>query len=172
MAKENKKQITLKQAAIEDTEFLFEMMQDKEFQKYFPSNLVAESIEEQKKKLRHLIAQMKNNNGYYFIIYRGEQKTGIIDLYKIDKRNNRAGIGYGIAKQYWGKGIATKAVKTALKFAKTKQKLHGLNACINPKNTASKKVLKKCGFKKIGLAKEYDLEKGKYEDRELYWKIL
>jgi ribosomal-protein-alanine N-acetyltransferase len=164
--------IILRPATEEDAEFLFEMMQNKEFQKYFPSNLIAESLEDQKKKLRHLITQMKNDNGYYFIIYFGEQKTGIIDLYKIDRRNARAGIGYGIAKQYWQKGIATKAVKTALNFAKTKQKLHGLNACIDPKNIASKKVLRKCGFNKIGLAKEYDFEKGKYADRELYWKIL
>ena len=163
--------ITLQKATHEDALFLFEMMQDAEYQKYYPSSLVAQNLEEQKKSLNHYIAQMNKEISYYFIIYVGKEKAGLLDIYKIDKRNHRSGIGYGITKKYWGKGVATKAVKEATKFAK-KIGIHALEASAHPKNKASQKVLLKNGFKKIGLIKDYYFENGKYEDRLLFWKIL
>jgi len=167
-----KNKVTLREATMEDAEFIYALTKDPDYQKYFPSNLIALDLEDQKRKLRHHIAQMQNQNGYYFIILFGKLPVGILDLYKIDRKNKRAAIGYGIEKNYWGKGIATSAVKAALKFSKEKQKLHAISAYIYPKNTASQKVLKKCNFIKIGTLKEYDYEKGKYEDQVLYWKIL
>ncbi|MFA6064571.1 MAG: GNAT family N-acetyltransferase [archaeon] len=167
-----KKKVSLREATIDDSEFVYALTKDKDYQKYFPSNLIATDLEDQKRKLRHFVAQMQNQNGYYFIILFGKEKAGILDLYKIDRKNNRAAIGYGIDKKYWGKGIATTALKEAMKYSKEKQKLHALAAYIHPKNIASQKVMKKCKFKKVGTLKDYDFEKGKYEDQVLYWKIL
>ena len=163
--------VTLKEVKEEDSEFVYTIMQDKDYQKYFPASCISDTLEEQKKALRHRIAQAKKGLSYYFIINSGKERTGVIDLYKIDKKNNRCAVGYGISKEYWGKGIATKAVKEAIKIAKEKG-LHALEASAHPKNKASQKVLLKNGFKKIGLIKDYYFEKGKYEDRLLYWKIL
>jgi len=168
----NSTKVTLREAQMEDAPFLFEMTQDEDYSKYFPSNLIATDLEDQKRKLRHYIAQMKNNNGAYFVILFGKEQAGIIDLYKIDKRNKRAGIGYGLAKEYRGKGITKKAVKEAIKYAKQKLKLHALESTAHPKNISSQKVLIHCGFKKVGVMKDYYFEKEKFEDRVLYWKIL
>jgi len=163
--------VTLRKATMDDASFIYEMMQDKEYQKYYPTSLVAKNIEEQKKNLLHYTAQMNKEISYYFIILVGKEAAGMLDIYKIDKRNHRSGVGYGISKKYWGKGVATRALKEATKFAK-KIGLHALEASAHPKNKASQKVLLKNGFKKIGLIEDYYFEKGKYEDRLLYWKIL
>ena len=51
-------------------------------------------------------------------------------------------IGYWIGKEYWGKGIATKALSEFLRVLKTRP----LYAHVAKHNIASLQVLKKCGF--------------------------
>jgi len=55
-------------------------------------------------------------------------------------------VGYWIGKEYWGKGIATKALLLFLGLLKTRP----LYAHVAKHNVASRKILEKCGFKVIG----------------------
>ena len=54
-------------------------------------------------------------------------------------------VGYWIGKEYWGKGIATKALAAFLVQVKTRP----LYAHVAKHNVASLRVLEKCGFKII-----------------------
>ena len=51
-------------------------------------------------------------------------------------------VGYWIGKQYWGKGIATKALAAFLDPVKTRP----LYAHVAKHNIGSRRVLEKCGF--------------------------
>ena len=164
--------VTLRLAQLSDADFLYATMRDDDYNKYFPSNLISKSLTDQRKKLRQFRAQAKKALGYYFIITYGNEKAGFIDLHKVDAKNKRAAIGYGLAKKFRGKGIVTIATKLVLQYSKHKLKLHGISAYINTKNKLSKKVLIRCGFKKIGIINDYDFEKGSFIDMALYWKIL
>jgi len=55
-------------------------------------------------------------------------------------------VGYWIGKEYWGKGIATKALLLFLGFVKTRP----LFAHVAKHNIGSLRVLEKCGFTVIG----------------------
>ena len=57
-----------------------------------------------------------------------------------------AEIGYGIIDQYQEHGYATEAVKAISSWAFQEPKVSAIEAEINDKNKASKKVLEKCGF--------------------------
>ncbi len=164
--------IKLKLATEEDAEFVFELMQDKDCKNFIITKTKTNNIEEQKKKLRSYLAQSKKNSRFYFIGLNKNEKVGIIDIYNINKEDKRCSIGYAVSNHYRKKGFGTKIVKEGLKFIKNKLKIHGCEAITDPINTPSKKILKKLGFKKIGTLKHYRLHKGKYLDRELYWKIL
>jgi ribosomal-protein-alanine N-acetyltransferase len=164
--------VTLKQSTKEDAEFFYEMMQNKEYQKYYLDRLLLKTVEEAEKYIQECQRESKKSKMFCFTIYYGKEKAGIIDLYKINSKDKRGSIGYGIKKEYWGKGIATQAIKQGLEFMKEKLKLHSCEATTDPKNKASKKVLEKNGFEKIGIAKDYYYQNGKYVDRALYWKIL
>ncbi len=52
-------------------------------------------------------------------------------------------VGYWIGKEFWGKGIATKALLLFLSLVKTRP----LHAHVAKHNVASRRVLEKCGFK-------------------------
>jgi len=161
----------LREVTIEDALFLFEIKQDKEFQKYLPNMLTPKNLDEQIKEIKDVIKLSKKEQGYYFIIEEKNERIGFVDIYKINKKHKRCSVGYGIAKKHWKKGHATKALRLALIKIK-KLNFHTIEATTNPKNIASKKILEKNGFTKIGLMKDYYYSNNKYVDRILYWKVL
>ena len=55
-------------------------------------------------------------------------------------------VGYWIGKEYWGRGIATKALAEFLGIVKTRP----LFAHVAKHNVGSRRVLEKCGFAFIG----------------------
>ena len=167
-----KESIKLRPIEENDTNFFFESMQDKEYKKYYLERLTPKNFNEAKNQVKKHIRERENDFAYYFVIEKGKTPIGILDVYKIMQRDKRGSIGYGIKKEYWGKGYAKEACKLGLKFIKTKLKLHSVEATAEPDNLASCRVLEKNGFEKIGIIKDYYFDKGKYVDRVLYWKIL
>jgi len=70
-------------------------------------------------------------------------------------------VGYWIGKEYWGKGIATKALLLFLGFVKTRP----LYAHVARHNIGSRRVLEKCGFKVIlEESEEFILELNELEE--------
>ena len=64
---------------------------------------------------------------------------------------NETNVSYWIDQQFWGKGIATEALKEFIKGS-DKRPLFGMVAY---DNVGSQKVLEKCGFKSIGKEKGF-----------------
>ena len=54
-------------------------------------------------------------------------------------------VGYWLGREFWGKGIATRALTLFLEHVTTRP----LNAYVVKHNLASIRVLEKCGFKKM-----------------------
>ena len=59
-------------------------------------------------------------------------------------------LGFHLRSKYWGKGLATEAAATIIKYAIKNMTVSELIAGHNPNNTNSKKVLQKLGFQYIG----------------------
>lgn len=77
----------------------------------------------------------------------------------------RGELGYVIASKYWGKGIATKAVKMAVSAIFVDwPHLERLEAVVDVDNPGSQRVLEKVGFRKEGVLRKYYLLKGKTKD--------
>ena len=55
-------------------------------------------------------------------------------------------IGYGISKEFCGKGYATEAVNAVVDWAMEQSGIARIEAETDPDNTASQRVLEKCGF--------------------------
>lgn len=71
-------------------------------------------------------------------------------------------VSYWIGKEYWGKGIATKALREFLKHIT----IRPLYARAAKNNVGSLKVLEKCGFVITGVDSGYSIARG--EDVEEY----
>lgn len=80
-------------------------------------------------------------------IFYNNVHIGNIKLGPIDPVHNTAYIGYMIGeKDYWNKGIATKAIRLMCSYAFDTLKIHKIYAGVNEHNKASIKAVKKCGF--------------------------
>uniref|UniRef100_A0A1J3IVL7 Putative N-acetyltransferase YoaA n=1 Tax=Noccaea caerulescens TaxID=107243 RepID=A0A1J3IVL7_NOCCA len=81
----------------------------------------------------------------------------------------RANLGYAVAKEFWGRGIATAAVKMAVEQAfQVFPAVVRIQAVVEVENKASQKVLEKAGFEKEGLLKKYGFCNGVVRDMFLY----
>ena len=81
-----------------------------------------------------------------FAVVSDDRFAGVVSLMAIDRPLGRAQVGYWIAVPYWGKGIATEAVRLVVDLAYAVFGLRSLGAACLADNDASARVLEKAGF--------------------------
>jgi len=97
---------------------------------------------------------------------------GVIGLIiQKDVYRKSAEIGYWIGESYWGKGIATKAIKLITKYGFEDLKLVRIHAGVFEFNIGSMKVLEKNGYKKEGVFKKAIFKNDKVLDEHKYFKL-
>ena len=93
-----------------------------------------------------------SKNDLLFGIFCDEKHIGNIKLGSIKFVHMSAKVSYFIGeKRFWGKGIASKCVRTIVKLAISDLGLKKINAGYYENNISSEKVLKKCGFVVEGI---------------------
>lgn len=80
----------------------------------------------------------------------------------------KAELGYVLAKEYWGKGITSVAVKQAIQMGFANLEIQRIEALVDPDNIASQRVLIKAGMSCEGLLKNYTIFKNTIRDRYIY----
>jgi RimJ/RimL family protein N-acetyltransferase len=79
---------------------------------------------------------------------------GTCTLFALDTAHRRAMVGYGLDRQHWGRGYAQEALHLALGHAFGALALHRIEADIDPRNTASTRLIERVGFTREGLLRE------------------
>lgn len=98
-----------------------------------------------------------------------DKMVGIIEAMGFDQKVDKLTIGYFLDEQYWGRGIATEAVRILIGFLFDEVDINRIEAEVMPANNVSKKVLLKNGFLKEGLVRQGALWPGKgIVDLEIY----
>lgn len=165
------KQIFLRRLTEEDaTQEYVDWMNDPEINQYLESRFYTQTIESTKVFIR----SVTNDNNYQFGIFLNEsgKHIGNIKIGSINHYHRYADIGFLIGdKSYWGRGIATEAVKLATDFAFKTLKLHKLTGGLYEPNMGSMRTFLKNGYKEEGRLKNQYLLNGKYIDVLLFGKI-
>jgi ribosomal-protein-alanine N-acetyltransferase len=81
-------------------------------------------------------------------------------------------LGYWVAEDQQGRGIAAGAVRRVCRIARDRIGLHRIEATVLPENTGSRRVLEKCGFEAIGLAPRYLHINGRWRDHRIFQRVL
>ncbi|HEX8355704.1 MAG TPA: GNAT family N-acetyltransferase [Pyrinomonadaceae bacterium] len=82
--------------------------------------------------------------------------------------SHRAEIGYWLARQYWGRGLMTDAVRAYIGYAFGELRLLRLTAQVVEFNPGSARVLEKNGFKLEGRLRSHVRKGGKLFDVRFY----
>ena len=87
---------------------------------------------------------------------------------RINRRFNRAEIGYWIAVPFWNEGFATEATKAIISYGFQHLNLNKFTSSHFAINPASGKVMSKCGMIEEGKLESHILKGGTYHDLVLY----
>ena len=90
----------------------------------------------------------------------------LTDVYRLT-----AAIGYWLGEPFWGKGIATFALKKATSYAFSKFQLERLQAAVFEWNPASARVLEKAGYALEGRLRHNVVKDGRIGDSLLYARL-
>jgi ribosomal-protein-alanine N-acetyltransferase len=106
---------------------------------------------------------------YAFAITVEDKAVGSIAVFRKENIHCRtAEMGYYIAEPFWGQGIATSAVQQICRYIFAHTDILRIFAEPFAYNTASCRVLEKCGFSCEGLLRSNAVKNGNVIDMKLY----
>jgi ribosomal-protein-alanine N-acetyltransferase len=162
--------LRLRRFTMDDAEAMFNnWTSDAEVAKYMRWD-AHKNINETKNVLQNRIERYSNLSTYHWaIVLKGtDMPIGNIALISSNEYDMCAEVAYCLGRQYWGKGIATEALITVLKFGLEEVNFNRIEAYHAVNNVASGKVMKNAGMKYEGRMRKKYLSHLGFEDSDLY----
>lgn len=130
------------------------------------------NIKTQKKLLEESYRQSLSGTALDMGIFKDETLIGKIKLsnivYGVFKS---AFVGYSIDENYEGKGYMSESLRLMVDYAFEVMGLHRIEASTLLENEKSQRVLKACGFEKLGINKSYLYIDGQWKDHVSFYKV-
>ena len=130
------------------------------------------SLDYQKRRMENYLHLAKRSEEFRFAVLDGETMAASINLTAVEYGaflNGR--LGYSVGCDYVGKGVATKYIGVVCEFALERLTLHRIEANVMPRNIASRRVLEKCGFQKVGFSPKMVQIAGVWEDHDMFARV-
>ena len=83
-----------------------------------------------------------------------DEMMGTVTLNRWDRDNRHADVGFILAREFWGHGLAQEATRRLLRFGFEDMGLHRVEADVDPENAASLRLLAALGFRREGYFRE------------------
>ena len=93
---------------------------------------------------------------------------GTIGFMWVNLEHRSGEVGYSFARDCWGQGYATEALRAVLQFGFDTLRLHRIEAQHEVDNPASGRVMEKCGMQCEGVLRGRVFNKGHFSDVKLY----
>ena len=110
----------------------------------------------------------KADSTYFWGIELDKKLVGSVCIVGVNDYDQKAILGYCLAKEYWSKGYATEAVSAILKYMFVEVGINRIEATHAVNNIASGRVLEKVGMCLEGCAKEYYFCNAGFQDSRLF----
>ncbi|MCU7551859.1 GNAT family N-acetyltransferase [Chitinophagaceae bacterium LB-8] len=162
--------LLLRQLTLDDAPGVLQLRSNEEVMKYINRPL-AHSLEDAENWINVIIDALGKNDGITWCICLKEVPAvhvGSIGLWRIDKENHRAEIGYMLEPSLQGKGLMYEALKKVLEYGFSEIKLHSIEAHVDPRNASSSGLLKKADFVLEAYFKENYYLHGRFVDTAVY----
>ncbi len=143
---------------LEDLSKLIELRSDDEVIKYLGGRRLQNPESIEKRLHFYLDCYEKYNFGMCALIWKptGEM-IGWSGLQPLDETGETE-VGYGMIKEFWGKGIGSETAKGWLEYAFTVANLGKIVAVASPENTASWRIMENVGMRREKIETYYGME--------------
>ncbi|GGC77101.1 alanine acetyltransferase [Thalassobacillus devorans] len=96
------------------------------------------------------------------------QVIGVAAFINWSNRHKCVELGYFLSEDYWGRGIATEALRELVHYGFSTLYLNRIEGRSDTDNIGSQKVMKKLGMKYEGTLRKNEFIKGEFRDTEVY----
>ena len=140
--------LTITTFSMDMAQNVYENSQDDDTRRFVPDE-VYDSADEARTAIEFLMTRYDTTDGpfVYPVLTNEGQNIGYVQLCKLEDGSWE--IGYHIATPFTGKGYASEAVKAFLPAMAQKLNIKEVYGICRAENTASVRVLEKCGFAQI-----------------------
>lgn len=150
------KRLILRPFRMEDADPMYRnWASDPEVTRYLTWNTHT-SVEISKQILADWIESYSDPANYQWAIELKEinEPIGSIAAVEMNENTEAATIGYCIGRKWWGQGIMAEALHAVISFFFEEVGVRCVNACHDPRNPNSGKVMQKCGMKLEGTRRQ------------------
>lgn len=127
------------------------------------------TLKGQKKSLENMYKSYLNGDAINLGVFLEGKLIGKVQIANILYGTFKSAIlGYGLHRDYEGKGYMSEALNSVIDYSFKDLKLHRIEASTLTENLKSQNTLKRIGFKKIGINKEYLFINGQWRDHITY----
>lgn len=134
---------------------------------------VGDDIQKEFEAYRRFFENLPKNRRAEILLakYRG-RVVGFLGLWRLGRfMEHVATLGVSVHPDYWGKGIATRLIDSAIRLSR-ERRLRRLEIETLAENTAMRRVAVKAGFKLERIRKDRILKDGSYHDEAAYFMLL
>lgn len=168
----NTARLLLNETTADDAQAVFELFSDKRVTEYYDLE-VFDSI---KQALDLIESDAKKTLDNRLLRWAVREKAsgnyiGGCGINRFEPERHAAVIGYEFCRAYWGKGYATEAIASVIKFIFSNScpsTVNRIEAYTMKGNLASEALLLKLGFRAEGILREHSFWKGRYHDLTLF----
>ena len=162
--------IVLERLCSRDIPALEELVSDGEVYRCLPSFLAERQGGDMQQLIGRLYGEciLKKETLILGIFEKPERRfCGLAELYGYKEEQYSVCIGYRLSRDCWGKGIATETVRLIAEHLRAHTDIRYLNASCMTDNSASARVLEKCGFVRTERAvrEDWGLAEPVYADK-------
>jgi ribosomal-protein-serine acetyltransferase len=112
--------------------------------------------------------QLADNNGLQTAIIVNHSIAGLVGLHAISWPNRSTSIGYWLAEEHQGLGLATAAVRAYLEYVFTTLPLGRITLSAAVDNARSRALAERTGFRQEGVLRQAEVVNGRAHDLALY----
>ena len=141
-----------------DADDIFEIFSDKEVMKYYdllPFSSINDAVN-QVGVFRECLSE-KTMIRWGIELKESNKLIGTCGFFAFSEESLKAEMGYELNSKYWNKGVMSEALKMIMDFIFKETDINRIEACVEPMNTSSLKLLESLGFTKEGLLRQYEL---------------
>lgn len=163
------KQLLLQPITIQDKKEVFAYRKDKEANKY--QGWVPESLEDVATFIAKVSKEFNAPESWFQFVIKDKNSQEIIGdlgVHFMGSENQQVELGCTLGKNHQGKGFATEAMSVVIDCLFLSLNKHRITGSIDPKNTASRQLLERLGFRKEAHFKKSLFIDGKWVDDVIY----
>lgn len=170
--------LRLRQPRENDASRLLAVTQDENVMRYYGMEAFP-SEQEALHAINDFNDQYKEAGGIRWVITIKPRDDYVGDIgFGYIRQHARADLGFKLAQDYWRQGIVTEAMDAVIAYGIEAMEVNRFEAVADPRNVACVGLLEQYGFRKEGLLREYEFEKGAFVDLLMYsllsreWKAM